>query len=93
MKNGLVIEEGTRRWYQNGFLHREDGPALEYVGGDRFWYQNGELHREDAPAIEYSNGAYSWHLNNRRYSFEEYVDQIYPNNTKEKTLFILKWSK
>jgi len=93
IKNGYVIEEdGSYRWYQNGFLHREDGPALEFVDGTRYWYQNGELHRTDGPAAEWPDGAYSWHLNNRRYSFDEYVDQLYPNDCSKKTHFILKWS-
>lgn len=24
---------GTKRWYLDGKLHREDGPAIEYVDG------------------------------------------------------------
>ena len=26
----------------NGVLHRDDGPAVEYVDGSKFWYRNGE---------------------------------------------------
>ena len=38
MKNGLVIDSyGTKRWYQNGQLHREDGPAVEYADGTKSW--------------------------------------------------------
>jgi len=69
MKDGLVIdEEGTRRWYQNGRLHRTDGPAIEWANGHR------------------------WYLNDKSYSFEEYVNKVYPNDSPKKTLFILKWS-
>jgi len=116
MKNGLEIDEdGARRWYQNGELHRTDGPAVEWANGDRYWYQNnqhhrtdgpaierangtrlwlqnGKKHRTDGPAIEYSNGDRSWYINDTEYSFEEYVDQIYPNDCSKKTHFILKWS-
>lgn len=54
--NGMKIVNGDKFWYQNGELHREDGPAIEYTNGDKFWYQNDVLHRKDGPAIEYNNG-------------------------------------
>lgn len=55
MKNGLVINEfGSKRWYLNGKIHREDGPAVEYDSGDKFWYKKGTLHREDGPAVDHS---------------------------------------
>jgi len=38
-----VDNEGTKRWYLNGKLHREDGPAVEYANGGKFWYLNGKL--------------------------------------------------
>jgi hypothetical protein len=28
-------------WYLNDKLHREDGPALEYVDGRKYWYLEG----------------------------------------------------
>jgi len=94
MKNGLVIDkEGSHRWYQNGQLHREDSPAVEYVDGDRCWYQNDQLHRTDGPAVEWANGNHHWwYLNGIQHAFEEYVNKIYPNDSPKKTLFILKWS-
>jgi hypothetical protein len=45
--------DGTRKWFLNGILHREDGPAIEDADGSRWWYLNGERHREDGPAIEW----------------------------------------
>ena len=116
MKNGLLIDEqGARHWFQNGQLHRTDGPAIERASGDRYWYldgkkhrtdgpaierasgerrwyQNGLRHRTDGPAIEYTNGERSWYLNETEYSFEKYVNKIYPGDCPKKTLFILKWS-
>jgi len=41
MKNGLHTESGSKRWYLNGKLHREDGPAIEWNDGDKRWYLNG----------------------------------------------------
>lgn len=33
-KNGpaLIYKDGTKMWYKNGYLHREDGPAIEWGG-------------------------------------------------------------
>ena len=34
MTNPKIDEKGTKRWYnENGALHREDGPAVEYPNG------------------------------------------------------------
>jgi hypothetical protein len=32
-----------KEWYINGQLHREDGPAIEYIDGSKSWYINGEV--------------------------------------------------
>ena len=37
-----VHDSGTRSWFVNGQLHREDGPAIEYADGTRSWYVNGQ---------------------------------------------------
>jgi hypothetical protein len=34
-------EIGTKRWFKDGVLHREDGPAIEYYNGICSWYRNG----------------------------------------------------
>jgi hypothetical protein len=39
-------DKGTVRYFLNGKLHREDGPAIEYADGDKYWYINGELRRQ-----------------------------------------------
>lgn len=57
LHHGYFIHE--QKWYQNGELHRLDGPAHimrhEYDHGadiqDQKWYQNGKLHRLDGPAM------------------------------------------
>jgi hypothetical protein len=54
---------GTKRWYKNGELHREDGPAVEYTNGTKHWYQNNLLHRDDGPATEHANGDKYWYQN------------------------------
>ena len=66
MKNGLIEDnDGTKEWYINDKLHREDGPANELADGDKYWYQNDELHREDGPAVEYATGTKRWYLNGK----------------------------
>ena len=53
--------------YKNGtsIIHREDGPAIEWVDEDKQWYINGKPHRLDGPAIEFSNGDKLWYYNGR----------------------------
>ena len=50
-----IIEFDSIRYYKDGLIHREDGPALLYKG-NKEWYINGYLHREDGPAIIYNSG-------------------------------------
>ena len=58
---------GTRCYYLNNVLHREDGPAIEYVDGSKIWYKNGKRHREDGPACEYGYGYKAWYLSGKFY--------------------------
>jgi len=44
-------------------LHRLDGPAIEWVGGNKEWLVNGMLHRLNGPALEYSDGSNQWYVN------------------------------
>jgi hypothetical protein len=55
--------DGTKYWYKDGELHREDGPAVEYLNGTKYWYKNNYRHREDGPAVEYSDGEKHWYKN------------------------------
>jgi len=49
-------------YYNNeGKLHREDGPAIEYPDGTKYWYKEGKLHREDGPAKECPDGTKYWY--------------------------------
>ncbi len=41
-----VYTNGIKHWLLNGKLHREDGPAIEYLDGIKYWYLNGELFTE-----------------------------------------------
>jgi len=44
----------------NGYLNREDGPAIEYLSGEKFWFNNGEPHRDDGAAFIGKDGKEYW---------------------------------
>ena len=59
-------EYGNVYWrYNNGYLHRLDGPAIEWNNGQKEWWQNGELHRLDGPARERKDGTKEWIQNGK----------------------------
>jgi len=60
-----IDEFGTKCWYLNGELHREDGPAFEDTDGTEQWWVKGELHRIDGPAWIHPNGKKEWCVNGR----------------------------
>ena len=60
-----VDDCGTKHWYLNSKRHREDGPAIEFAGGDKYWYLNNKRHREDGPAVEWADGTKYWYLNGK----------------------------
>ena len=73
MKNGLEIDQhGNKVWYQNGQLHRTDGPAVELANGTKAWYQNDQQHRTDGPAVELANGRKEWFIDNIKYTKKEF---------------------
>jgi len=55
-----ISTDGTQRWYLDGLLHREDGPAVIYPNGGTEWWRFGLLHRERGPAIERADGSREW---------------------------------
>jgi hypothetical protein len=73
-----VDANGTKYWYLNGELHREDGPAIEHPDGSKHWCLNGKLHREDGPAFESVTGTKEWYLDGIQYSEKEYWNQLSP---------------
>ena len=64
----VVVNEYSTSWYQDGQLHRVDGPAVENANGEKYWYLNGQLHREDGPAVVHANGIKYWYLNGENLS-------------------------
>ena len=58
-----VDYDGSQCWYQNGKLHRVDGPAAIYACGSQYWYLNGKRHRVDGPAAINESGTQFWYQN------------------------------
>ena len=72
------FNSGTKQWWINGLLHRQDGPAIEINDGTgtKVWLINGLYHREDGPACEWCNGDKEWWLKGKRYSEQEWQQEI-----------------
>ena len=51
----VVYDCGDREWWQNGLIHRDDGPAIDASYGVE-WWRNGLKHRENGPAVETNGG-------------------------------------
>ena len=67
-------------------------PVIDEYGTQR-WYKNGKIHREDGPAVIYADGFQAWWLYGKNYEFNDYVNEIFPLNCKEKMVFLLKYQK
>ena len=68
-KSVIVINNKTKTYYYLGKIHREDGPAVEYidVGAVRIeWYSHGKRHRLDGPACT-SFSTEEWFKNGKRH--------------------------
>ena len=61
---------GDKFWYQEGKLHRLDGPAVERTDGNKLWFQNGQLHRLGGPAVEYTSGNKCWYQKGKRHRID-----------------------
>ena len=76
-----VDEDGTINYlHKNGQYHRENGPAIIRNYGTvcetKSWWINGKRHREDGPALVYSGGEIEYWLNNKKYTKEDWEEEI-----------------
>ena len=61
-----VSRDGEKRWLLNGVLHREDGPAIEFIDGSKCWYRDGKPHRDcGLPACEWAYSGREWWVNGK----------------------------
>jgi len=90
MNNQITDHDSAKYWHnQQGQLHREDGPAVEYANGNKYWYQHGKKHREDGPAVEDANGNKCWYQHGQSHredglAYESYsgYKEWWINNTR-----------
>jgi hypothetical protein len=90
-RNGPHHSNGSTRWYLNGKLHREDGPASIWVEGRQNWYLNGERHRTDGPAIVYPDGRGSFWLRGYWMLFNTWLEQTTGLTDDEKVMLKLQY--
>ena len=70
---GIVeFSSGEKRWYLNGKLHNDQGPAVVYPNGEKRWFLNGELHNDHGPGVIYPNGEKRWFLNGKEVDFQAF---------------------
>jgi len=52
----------THQWFENGYMHRVDGPAVICADGSYMWWGNGERHRapDGGPCFKRADGSYVW---------------------------------
>lgn len=69
-----VFDDGTPgvKYYLNGVLHREDGPAVIWRNGTKHWLIHGKSHRSDGPCTEWSDGEKRYSFYSERYSLRDY---------------------
>ena len=76
----VKVYKDRTEWYFSNKLHRENGPAVEYVDGAKWWYKNGKPHREDGPAWESNTGEKNWYLGGKKLTEKE-INKVKPKNT------------
>ncbi len=60
----------------DGWFHRENGPAVIDHDGAKFWFQYDRYHRLDGPAVEKTSGEKEYWIEDKIYSEEEYWEKI-----------------
>ena len=62
----MVRSPTANTWYCGPYLHREDGPAVEWLNGDKEWWIDGKRHRVAEPAVIFKNYK-AWYLYGKRH--------------------------
>ena len=57
-----IYPGGTKRWWLNNKLHREDGPAVEHFDGVKYWHLNGNnIHPEVLVDLWLEREVFCWY--------------------------------
>ena len=78
----IQTHDGSKTWWKDGEIHREDGPAFENEDGSNIWVRMGKIHREDGPAVERADGINRWFLFGKEYNCVEWMLQVHELNQK-----------
>ena len=52
---------GSKWWWADRTLHRDNGPSIIKTSGYQAWYNYGKWHRTDGPAIIRPDGTVDWY--------------------------------
>lgn len=79
--NGVhnTYKDGTYKWYKNGKLHKDNGPAIIFFFGQQEWWIDGKKHRLDGPAVVKNDGSKYWFKNGKKHR-EDGAAVIHPHN-------------
>jgi hypothetical protein len=71
----ITDSAGSQCWRNSaGQLHRLDGPAMEFMGGNSYWYHMGLMHRIGGPAVKnITTGKCYWWIHGVQYTEAEYL--------------------
>ena len=61
------VYEDRTEWKVGNKLHRDNGPAVEYVSGGSEWWCDGKQHRIGGPAVTWSDGCMVWYVDGKRH--------------------------
>ena len=76
LKYRVVVDEfGTRYYNTRGQLHRDEGPAIEWIDGGKEWFQNGQMHRIGGPTVEWGS-LRQWFLFGVEYTEQAYYAKL-----------------
>ena len=47
----------SKAWWINGYMDRDNEPAVIYSNGTKEYWKHGRLYRENGPTIEFADGS------------------------------------
>lgn len=60
----VVDSRGIVCWCKDGKIHRDDGPAIFFIGGVTQWFHEGKRHRADGPSwLDAAGRPLGWFVN------------------------------
>ena len=71
------VETLGKRYWVDGELHREDGPAWIWPDGTFEWYKKGVLHNDFGPAVIDIDGTFEYWVDGNEVSLEDIQRKIY----------------